>query len=72
MYSLDFAHVTMDKFYAENHVNMILAKTQETRDKIPMVLKSLGSNRTKKFIEWFVGKGAMSKTEVEHVLPIFS
>lgn len=72
VYALDFAHVTLEQFYAENHVNMILPSNEDAKKKIPDVLKSLGSNRTKKFIEWFVGKGAMSKTEVEKVLPIFS
>jgi adenine-specific DNA-methyltransferase len=72
VYSLSFAEVTLEQFYAENHVNMILPSNDEAKKKIPGVLKSLGSNRTKKFIDWFVGKGAMSKTEVEKVLPIFS
>jgi len=53
-------------------VNMILPSNEAAKEKIPDVLKSLGSNRTKKFIDWFVGKGAMSKTEDEKVLPIFS
>jgi type I restriction-modification system DNA methylase subunit len=71
-YTLNFAHVTLKEFYAENHVNMILPSNEAAKEKIQDVLKSLGSNRTKKFIDWFVGKGAMSKTEVEKVLPIFS
>lgn len=72
VYDLNYAEVTLPKFYAENHVNMILPKNEAAKAKIPDVLKSLGSDKTKKFIDWFVGKGAMSKTEVECVLPIFS
>jgi hypothetical protein len=72
VYSLSFSEVTLEQFYAENHVNMILPSNDDAKKKIPDVLKSLGSNRTKKFIDWFVGKGAMSKTEIEKVLPIFS
>jgi hypothetical protein len=54
-------------FYAENHVNVIkgpanLMDTVET---------SLGSEKTKIFIEAFIGNGGLSKTELEEVLPIF-
>jgi adenine-specific DNA-methyltransferase len=70
-YRLDCVHVKMDKFYAENHVNVITANTDTAKTKYAMVLKSLNDERTKKFIRCFLGTNALSKTELEKILPIF-
>lgn len=70
-YRLDCVHVKMDKFYAENHVNVITANTDAAKTKYAMVLESLNNDRTKKFIEYFLGTNALSKTELEKILPIF-
>jgi hypothetical protein len=70
-YRLDCVHVKMDKFYAENHVNAITAKTDEAKTKYELVLKSLKDERTQKFIGYFSGTNALSKTELEKILPIY-
>ena len=67
-YSLEYALVKgTDEFYAENHVNVIYGNV----GKIPRVLKSLKDPRTAQFVQWFIGKGALSKSELENILPVF-
>jgi hypothetical protein len=70
-----FNYVSIDmkkkKFYAENHVNMILPNNSTTEKNLGLVEISFKDERTNKFIEMFIGNGAMSKTEIENVLPIF-
>jgi tRNA1(Val) A37 N6-methylase TrmN6 len=55
-------------FFGENHVNVIIPKDEQT---LNIILKSLEDERTKQFIEYYVGNGALSKTEIETILPIF-
>jgi hypothetical protein len=55
------------EFYAENHVNMILGNISALKK----VAKSFEDSRSDEYIKMFVGNGAMSKTEIESVLPIF-
>jgi hypothetical protein len=66
-YVLNPVLVEHESFYCENHVNVIRAKNETI---LPSILKSLRSERTRKFIELFVGNGALSKTELETCLPI--
>jgi hypothetical protein len=70
-YKFNFVLVKDREFYAENHVNMIVAKTEDAKKKIDSVMKSLNDPRTTKFVQEFVGNGAMSATELQNVLPIF-
>jgi hypothetical protein len=64
--------VDMKEFYAENHVNMILPKNSDAEANLELVKKSFEDVRTCEFIQKFVGNGAMSKTEIESVMPVFS
>ena len=59
------------RFHGENHVNVITPLTSDAKALLPRVMNSLGDPRTEKFISMFVGNGAMSKSELESVLPIF-
>ena len=58
-------------YYAENHVNVIRPQTPEALAHIDKVLTSLRSEKTKQFIRYFVGNGALSKTEIQECLPIW-
>lgn len=58
-------------YYAENHVNVIRPTTPEASAKIENVLESLQCEKTSQFIQYFVGNGALSKTELENCLPIW-
>lgn len=58
-------------YYAENHVNVIRPTTSEATAKIEKVLESLQSEKTNRFIRYFVGNCALSKTELENCLPIW-
>ena len=51
---------------------MILPNSTDYQKNLDVVKKSFEDERTMKFIEMFVGNGAMSKTEIECVLPIFT
>jgi adenine-specific DNA-methyltransferase len=68
-YIFSYAIIKEGKFYGENHVNMIYSKDEETTTKI---LKSFEDKRTSKFIKLYTGNGALSKTDLEYILPIFS
>jgi type I restriction-modification system DNA methylase subunit len=71
VFSLNFTLVENKTFYAENHVNMIIPTTEAAKNHIETVISSLKKKQTQEFIELFVGNGALSKTELESVLPIF-
>jgi len=59
------------RFYGENHINVITAKTPESVKNLQAVMRSFAHPNTAQFIRMFVGNGAFSKTELESVLPIF-
>jgi hypothetical protein len=71
-YKFNYVYVDLKEFYAENHVNMILPKNIDSEKNLDLVKKSFDDPRTSEFIQKFVGNGAMSKTEIETILPIFS
>ena len=71
-YSFIYALVPDGEFYAENHVNVILPQNAEAVKRIPMIMNSLGDSRTSDFIKYFNANGAMSKSELEQVLPIYT
>lgn len=70
-YKLTTVIADYPSYYAENHVIVIKPKTPEAVENIEKVYRSLCDQRTKLFIEYFVGKGALSKTELERCLPIW-
>jgi hypothetical protein len=73
--SYNFNYVFMPessgKFYAENHVNVIYPVDATAKGKVGVLAKSFKDERTKKFLEYFVGNGSLNSTELEYVLPIF-
>ena len=71
VYHFNYVYVDLKAFYAENHVNMILPKTKEDEKNLLIVQNSFKDERTSKFIEYFVGNGSISQSEMEHVMPIF-
>jgi adenine-specific DNA-methyltransferase len=71
-FHLSYAFVEAGRrFYGENHINVITAKTATAIPHLQTVLRSFADPRTAQFIGMFVGNGAFSKTELESVLPIF-
>ena len=72
-YKLSYTEVEEGvEFFGENHINVIYKREgEDIKEQIEKIKKSLESENTNKFIKWFVGNGALSKTEIENVLPIF-
>jgi hypothetical protein len=70
-YSLNVVIADYPEYYAENHVNVIKPLNKKAEELIPQVLKSLKDEKTKLFIKYFVGNGALSKSEIEECLPIY-
>jgi hypothetical protein len=70
-YKLTAVIADYPSYYAENHVNVIRPQTLEAIANIEKVLQSLQSEKTSQFIRYFVGNGALSKTEIEQCLPIW-
>jgi len=70
-YSFNFVTVDLQKYYAENHVNVIYPMTTAHADNLKRVEKSFNDERTSQFIKWFVGNGALSAKELQRVVPIF-
>jgi hypothetical protein len=54
-------------FYGENHVNVVTGPAKALR----RFKKSLQDPRTAEFLHMFVGNGALSKSEIESLLPVF-
>jgi adenine-specific DNA-methyltransferase len=71
-YRFEYGVVENDfSFYGENHVNMILPLNKQAEQCIPNIVKSFHDPRTLTFIQKFFGNGAISKTELEFVMPFF-
>lgn len=69
-YQFQYAFVQEDQvFYGENHVNVILPKTQEAKEAIPRILEILSSDYFREYRTLFIGNGALSKTELESRIP---
>jgi adenine-specific DNA-methyltransferase len=67
-YSFQWALVPAGtRFYGENHVNVVTGPPEH----IDRVVASFRSERARTFIQMFVGNGALSKTELETIFPIF-
>ena len=59
-------------FYAENHVNVIYATSDEGKKNLKKIYKSLISKKTIDFLKEYSGNGQLSKTDLESVLPIWN
>lgn len=70
-YRFSWAFVPEGEFWAENHLNVISPRTPEALALTDKIRDSLGSPKTKLFISYFFGNGAISKTELETIFPIF-
>jgi hypothetical protein len=67
-YALNFVRVPAGTaFYGENHVNVITGPAAA----LDMIATSLQDPRTVEFISMFVGNGALSKSELAGVLPVW-
>lgn len=67
-YNFSFTMIENKTFYGENHVNVI---TAPNKDILHRIMRSFTDERTHKFIKYYTGNGAMSKSEIESILPIF-
>jgi adenine-specific DNA-methyltransferase len=59
-----------DGFLVENHLNVIYPINDESKGLIKKVYEYLISDENHKYISSYTGNGAMSKTEIETMLPI--
>ncbi len=57
-------------FYAENHLNVIYPVNETGLEKINLVYEYMKTDEFAKYIKMFVGNGALSKTEIQTLLPI--
>lgn len=70
-YQLRYAYIPKEiRFYGENHVNIITSPNQDEL-LIKKLTDSLKDERTLKFIQMFTGNGALSKTDIQSVVPFF-
>ncbi len=71
-YKLDYGFIPEGmKFHAENHLNVISAREPLAEEMPAKICESLDSEKTKKFLEMFVGNGALSASELLHVFPLW-
>ena len=70
-FSFNAVLCTLPKFFAENHLNVIYARSKEAEAELEKVLKSFKDPRSMKFIELFMGNGMLSATELENLMPVF-
>lgn len=68
-YSFSYTIISSNtEFFGENHVNIISPKNETCMNRI---IKSFEDERTVEFINLYIGNGALSKTDIENILPIF-
>ena len=68
-YKLSYAYVDGKcPYLIENHLNMIMCKTEENARKI---LASFTNKKTEEFVSLFLGNNGLSKTELETIFPIY-
>jgi hypothetical protein len=70
-YKLNTILIDYPSFYAENHVNVVRPKTSIAEGIIQKVYVSLQSEKTAEFIKLFIGNNALSKSEIEKIMPIW-
>jgi adenine-specific DNA-methyltransferase len=77
--SYKFNHVFIDdatlarigEFYAENHINVIYAKTVESQVNLKIVNESLSKEKSRDFLRYFIGNGMVSASDINDIIPIF-
>jgi adenine-specific DNA-methyltransferase len=68
-YKLSYAYIDGKRPYlVENHLNMILCKTEENAR---LILASFTNKKTETFVSMFLGNNGLSKTELETIFPIY-
>ena len=72
-YNFNYVFTNLKNFYAENHMNIIYPKTvgPESEANLQKIVKSFQDKRSQQFIEWFIGNGCVSSTDLETIVPIF-
>ena len=70
-FSFNAVLCTCEKFYAENHLNVIYARSKEAEKNLERVLESFKDTRSMEFIKMFMGNGMLSSTELETLMPVF-
>lgn len=70
-FSFNSVLVTLEQFYAENHINVIFPKTPEFIPNLQKVIQSFHDERSKEFVKAFLGNGSISATDLETILPIY-
>jgi tRNA1(Val) A37 N6-methylase TrmN6 len=68
-YKLSYAYIDgKNPYLVENHLNMILCKTEENAR---LILTSFTNKKTETFVSMFLGNNGLSKTELETIFPIY-
>ncbi len=68
-YKLSYAYIDGKRPYlVENHLNMILCKTEENAK---ILIESFKNKKTQEFVSLFLGNGGLSKTELQSIFPIY-
>jgi hypothetical protein len=68
-YKLSYAYIDgKTPYLVENHLNMILCKTEENAR---LILASFTNKKTETFVSMFLGNNGLSKTELETIFPIY-
>lgn len=70
-YKFNNVLVTLDNFYAENHINVIYPTTPSDSVNLVKVMNSFKDERSLQFIRWFIGNGSISSSDLEKNMPIF-
>lgn len=70
-YSFNSVLVDLEEFYVENHINVIYPKDENSVKNLDRVIKSFQDERSRKFINWFIGNGSITATDMETLIPIF-
>lgn len=74
-YKLNYAIIKRGPFLIENHLNEIYSpkkiKNSDLLELYEKIMTSFEHQKTKKFIEIFLGNNSLSKTELETIFPIY-
>lgn len=70
-FSFNTVLVERKGFYAENHLNVVYPKSNESQTSLARVLASFKDPRTKRFVELFNGNGTISASDLEALVPVF-
>lgn len=68
--ALQYALCELPNVIAENHVNVVRPVTPEAAERIPLVLRSLADERSRAYLSYVCGNGALSASELA-AFPVF-